>query len=107
MNRGERAKALALGGCHFAPADGAGRFARQLAWMAEHEPATVLSASQRWYLDALVWRFRRQLAGAAGVEIPPAAPVRASYLEAAADRRAKRARDLNGGVDPPTQEALI
>lgn len=107
MNRHQRAKARALARVHTVAPDGAARFARQLAWLAEHEPATVLTAPQRWYLDALVWRYRRQLAGEPGVEIPREEPQRAHYLAAAAARAEKRGRDLNGGHPPPQQDALL
>ena len=106
MNRVERAKAKALGCCRFVPGSAAKRFAREMRWLALNEPATVLSPSQRWYLDKMVWHYRRQLAGT-DIEIPASEPKREDYLAAAEARSAKRRRDLNGGIDPPKQQALI
>ena len=73
MNRVERAKAKALGCCRFVPGSAAKRFAREMRWLALNEPATVLSPSQRWYLDKMVWHYRRQLAGT-DIEIPASEP---------------------------------
>ena len=53
--------AKALGGCSFCPATSQKRFARDIAFLAVNDPAREISDRQRYYLEIMAWRFRRQL----------------------------------------------
>jgi len=93
VTKEERAKALALARCRMLPGSGEKRFVRSMVYLAVDEPDTVLTPPQKWYLDTVVYRFRRQLAGRDDdFAIPAAAPDRADYLAAAEERRARRNR---------------
>lgn len=82
MTKSERAKALALARCRIAPIEFDQKFVRAQAWVAEHDPGVVLTGKQKWALDVMCWKYRRQLAGVEGIELPPAAPRRADYFVA-------------------------
>lgn len=80
MNRDQVAKVRALAECRLGVWCGEPRFVRGLLWLADHSPETVLSWRQRWYLDGLVYRYRKQLAGRElGFEIPTEAPREDDY----------------------------
>jgi hypothetical protein len=57
----EIALAKALGCCSFPPATSQKRFARNMAFLAEHDPRREISQRQRHYLELMAWRYRRQL----------------------------------------------
>lgn len=84
---------LALSQCHMMPATFDKRFTRSMLYLANKDPDKVLSAAQKWALDNLVYRFRRQLAGS-DIEIPEQPPVEADYFAAAEARKrpAKQAK---------------
>lgn len=105
MNRDERAKARALAGCRLGVYSGEKRFIRQLYYIAGHDPDTALTPGQKWYLDHLVYRYRRQLAGSDGVSIPDSAPQRADYVAAQQQRQESRrsAREAREGPIPVQQ----
>jgi hypothetical protein len=107
MTRTERAKALDLSRCNLGYSAWAIRFVRALAWLAEHEPDTVLTPAQKWGLDACVYRYRRQLA-VAEYAIPDTPPQRADYIhehEARVARRREQDEARNG--PKPEQERLF
>ena len=82
MNKTERAKVTALEGCRMpAPMFAADRhFVRSMAWARDNDAAKVLTGRQKWFLDCMVYKYRRQLGGRElGFEIPAAAPVLADY----------------------------
>jgi hypothetical protein len=62
------------------------RFTQTMLYLVDQDPKQVLSPSQKWALDNLVYRYRRQLA-ASEIEIPKRLPVEADYLAAAEHRR--------------------
>ncbi len=57
----EIALAKALGACSFLPGSSQKRFARDLAFVAEHSPDRELTDRQRHYLQLMAWRYRRQI----------------------------------------------
>lgn len=86
MNKIERKKAAALGRCRFYPGSWDKRFARDMAWLAEHAPETVLTPAQKWALDAMVYKYRRQLVDS-GLAVPEQPPRQADYEDAQQGRR--------------------
>lgn len=50
-----------LASCSMLPGTSHKRFVRNLAFVAEHEPAREISLRQRHYLELMAWRYRRQL----------------------------------------------
>ena len=79
MTKTERAKAITLSRCRFLPGSWDKRFARSMGWIAQHNPSVVLTKKQKWALDAMVYRYRRQVAGTDEFEMPTAPPARADY----------------------------
>lgn len=73
MNRHERAKAEALQACRIHD-PGDRKFARGMAMMARRDPDTVLSPRQKWTLDLVVYRHRRQLYGNDQIRVPETEP---------------------------------
>lgn len=51
----------ALGLCSFLPASAEKRFARNMAFLAKATPERELTERQRYYLEIMAWRYRRQL----------------------------------------------
>lgn len=51
----------ALASCSMMPGTSHKRFVRNLAFVAEHEPAREISLRQRHYLELMAWRYRKQL----------------------------------------------
>lgn len=94
MNADERAKARAVARCTI-PDPEDRRFARAMDWLARHEPDTVLSPKQRWALDEMVYRFRRQLAGTDAFVLPTAPPRLEDFERPA---RGDRRRQLTLGL---------
>lgn len=86
MTKPERAKALALFQCKMIPGTWDKGFARAMCYLAESVPATVLTPAQKYGLDLMTYRYRRQLAGS-DIEIPTEQPERENYLAAAEARR--------------------
>lgn len=108
MTKAERAKARALTRCRLGPEPWARHYIAGLVWLAEHDPGAVLTASQKWALDSCVWRYRRQLAGQEGIELPDRAPVRADYLDAHEARCASRREALARKHGPkPEQDEMF
>lgn len=109
MTKEERAKALALNKCRLGFCQrSADRFVTSMAFLAKREPETVLTAGQKFYLDLLVYRYRRQLAGYKEFDIPAAEPCREDYKAEQEARKASRraAREAREGPIPE-QEALF
>lgn len=81
MNRRERAKAQALQRIRLLPGLWDEKFARSMAYIARTAPDTVLTPAQRYQLDLVVWRYRRQLAGRddLGFPLPETEPQRDHY----------------------------
>lgn len=73
MNRQERHKAEALSTCRIRE-PGDRRFARGMLMLARRDPGTVLSPRQKWLLDLLVYRYRRQLYGNERIQVPEVEP---------------------------------
>lgn len=69
------------------------RFAAALAWMARNDAAGTIKPKQKYYLDFLCYRYRRQLIGRARFQVPTAAPNERDY---APQRRAKTQGELFG-----------
>lgn len=61
MTDHQRAIALALGQCSFLPASAQKRFARDIAYVAEHSPDKELTPRQWHYLQVMAYRYRRQM----------------------------------------------
>ncbi|HSH43088.1 MAG TPA: hypothetical protein VK973_13260 [Arenicellales bacterium] len=102
MNRTERDKVTALEGCRLPPRMFAvdDDFVRNMAWLRDNDAGKVLTGRQKWFLDCLVYKYRRQLGGRElGFEIPAAAPVLADY-GVVEDTGAKQ-RNIFGGEDKP------
>lgn len=78
MNRHERAKAEALAGCRISAA-GDRAFVRGMVLLARRDRETVLSPRQKWTLDCLVYRYRRQLYSHPEVNVPETAPLIEDY----------------------------
>lgn len=57
------------------------RFVHSMDYIARTAPESVLTPRQKYQLDLMVWRFRRQLSGRAdlGFDLPDEGPVEASY----------------------------
>lgn len=82
MTKIERAKAAALARCCFGFFNDKQRFVDGLNWLAQHSPETALSPRQKWFLDGLLWQFRKQLAGRTeGFELPTERPDEAAYMK--------------------------
>lgn len=81
MTKLERLKARALMRCRSLPDSWETQFLRSMGYIGRVSPETVLTAKQRYTLDLMIWRFRRQLAGRdhLGFELPEVAPVEADY----------------------------
>lgn len=80
MTKIEIAKTVALGKCRLGVWCGERRFVQGLAWLSEHSADTDLSWRQKWYLDGLLWRYRKQLAGREeGFVLPTSMPLEESY----------------------------
>lgn len=81
MNRAQRDKALALDRCRFYPGSWERRVVHDLALLASRVPDTPLTPKQRWLLDFLCYRFRRQLLTMEGLrfEIPMTVPEKSAY----------------------------
>jgi hypothetical protein len=81
MTKLERLKARALMRCRTLPDSWETQFIRSLGYIARVSPETVLTSKQRYTLDLMVWRFRRQLSGRVdlGFELPERPPVEADY----------------------------
>lgn len=73
MNRHERAKAEALFQCRI-HAEGDRHFVRGMVLLARRDPETVLTPRQKWTLDCLVYRYRRQLYSHPEVNVPAREP---------------------------------
>lgn len=61
MTDSERLIARAIGNVTFCPGIGTKRFARDMAWMAEHNPLNPLTPKQAKYLCEVAIKFRRQV----------------------------------------------
>ena len=53
--------AVALAGCSFLPGSSHKRFCRNMADIARLSPEKELSARQRYYMEIMAWRYRRQM----------------------------------------------
>lgn len=74
MNKAQRAKAKALAGCRLRLCSWDTRFAHGMAWIADHSPEVALTQKQKFALDLMMWRYRRQLAGRDDIELPTNPP---------------------------------
>lgn len=64
MNATERAQVAALRQyVNFGPHSDGQQFVKHLGWLLDREPKAVLTPRQKYFLVALCWRYRRQLAG--------------------------------------------
>lgn len=61
MTDAEKILARAIGLVTFCPGIGTKRFARDMAWRAEHNPLAPITKPQRAYLIAVAIKFRRQI----------------------------------------------
>lgn len=61
MTESERTIAAALNRCTFCPGIGTKRFAREMAYTADHSPNFELTPNQRKYLLEAAVKFRRQI----------------------------------------------
>ena len=61
MTEHEIKLATALARCSFCPGHPHKRFAKDMARLAVNSPGKVLSEKQRDYMNALVWKYRRQM----------------------------------------------
>jgi hypothetical protein len=89
MTRTERAKIAALGRLRILPGLWDARFVRSLAYMVRTAPNTVFSPGQRYQLDSLIWRYRRQLSGRddLGFLLPETEPRQEDYERPARPQR--------------------
>lgn len=78
MNQTERTVALALAECRTIPNGWDIRYIQSMAWLAKHEPEATLSGRQRYNLQLMAYRYRRQLAGSLDEEFIPVDPPRES-----------------------------
>lgn len=96
MTKAERAKAIALSQCRLRLCSWDIRFAQSMAWIAEHSPEIPLTQKQKFALNLMAWRYRRQLAGREDIELPTSAPDPDAYgvapLEAEPDAADQRPR---------------
>ena len=82
MTKLERLKTRALAThCRILPDSFDARFVANMAYTARTAPASVLTPAQKYNLDAMVWKYRRQLAGRPdlGFEMPEQPPREADY----------------------------
>lgn len=92
MTKIERAKAQALARCRLLPGSFDKRFIRTVNYLAANSPDHVLTEKQRWLLDVMVHRYRRQLGG---VDLPFEIPLESPALEAyAREPKPKRQASL-------------
>lgn len=61
MTPNERMLARALNQCTFCPGIGTKRFARDMAWLEQHNPEKELTPAQTKYLVTATVRYRRQI----------------------------------------------
>jgi hypothetical protein len=61
MTEHEITLAKALGRCSFMPGTNQKRFARDLAFVAENDPSREITERQRYYMELMAWRYRRQI----------------------------------------------
>lgn len=82
MNQQERTLALALSECRTVPNQWDIKFIRSMVWLAKHSPGDTISPPQRYQLQLMAYRYRRQLAGNLDDEslIPVDPPREADYL---------------------------
>lgn len=100
MNKLEREKVSALDGVRLAWDQWDIRFVRNMLWLRDHDPKKTLTARQKWGLDMLLYKYRRQLGGQQlAFEIPAEAP-KASDYGIQADAGAKQT-NIFGGQDKP------
>ena len=80
MTKIEQAKAVALGKCRLGCFSSERSFVKGLNWLVEHSADTDLTFRQKWFLDSLLWRYRKQLAGREeGFELPTEMPREEAY----------------------------
>lgn len=84
MTKIEAAKVTALQRCRFGfYAGNRQQFVRQLVWVLQNDSKKNLSWKQKFFLDALIWNFRSQIAAMdqnnLGFQLPAAEPVEADY----------------------------
>lgn len=94
MTKEQRAKLAALRRCWLHPAQELDRNSlRGLLYLEETAPDTVLTWPQRYEIDRLIWRYRRQIARQLGqypdlgFELPTRAPAWDAYRAGAENRR--------------------
>jgi hypothetical protein len=80
MNRLDRAKVNALRACRMGFGTWDAAFVNSLAAQVQVDPALALSDRQRFLLDVLVYRYRRQLAGNVPFELPASEPKESDYV---------------------------
>jgi len=73
VNKKERIKARLLMRCKMA-IEGDRYYARSMSMLAKRDPQTVLSPKQKWLLDSMIYRYRRQLYRYETIEIPESPP---------------------------------
>ena len=61
MTEHEIRLAKALASCSYLPGSSQKRFARDIGFLAEHSPEKEISERQRYYMEIMAWRMRRQM----------------------------------------------
>ena len=103
MNKTERAKVTALQGCRLAFAAFDRTFLRNMAWVREHEPGKTMTPPQKWALDVLVYKYRRQLGGHVDFEIPAEPPQKDDY---GIQEDQPKQKNIFGGEDKPRRTRI-
>lgn len=107
MNKTERAKVTALEACRMPGRMFAAdvEFVRSMAWARDHDAVKTLTGRQKWFLDVLIYKYRRQLGGRElGFEIPGEPPKAVDY-GVKPDTGPKQA-NIFGGEDPPRRTPI-
>ena len=100
MTKTERLKAHHLNLCRFLRDSWEERFCHNMAWCAEHAASKPLTPRQKYALDMVVYRFRRQLAGRLPDELMlDTLPIKSDY---GVQEKVETVNDLfTGEASPP------
>lgn len=80
MNRLEQEKITKLRGCRMGFATWDADFVNSLAAILQMDAKPPLTARQKFMLDTLVYKYRRQLAGKVSFELPKVEPQEVDYV---------------------------
>jgi hypothetical protein len=104
MNSIERAKVAALEECRLAFAVFDRTFIRNMGWLRANASGKTLSPRQKWGLDCLIHKYRRQLGGRAlPFEIPAEPPKLADY---GIEEPKAMQKNIFGGEDKPRRTPI-